>query len=61
QNGNTTENGAYNLSGTHQYYNPDGSINNMVELRAALMAVSRESDATWVIPSEDEWYKAAYH
>ena len=21
----------------------------------------RESDATWVIPSEDEWYKAAYH
>ncbi|MHC4697182.1 MAG: SUMF1/EgtB/PvdO family nonheme iron enzyme, partial [Planctomycetota bacterium] len=21
----------------------------------------REPDATWVIPSEDEWYKAAYH
>ncbi|UCC29216.1 MAG: SUMF1/EgtB/PvdO family nonheme iron enzyme [Phycisphaerales bacterium] len=26
-----------------------------------LMAVAREPDATWVIPSEDEWYKAAYH
>ena len=23
--------------------------------------VLREPDATWVIPSEDEWYKAAYH
>lgn len=21
----------------------------------------READATWVIPTEDEWYKAAYH
>lgn len=26
-----------------------------------LQAVMREPDATWVIPSEDEWYKAAYH
>ena len=25
------------------------------------MAIARESDACWVIPSEDEWYKAAYH
>jgi formylglycine-generating enzyme required for sulfatase activity len=25
------------------------------------MAIVREPDATWVIPSEDEWYKAAYH
>jgi hypothetical protein len=25
------------------------------------MAVVRQPDATWVIPSEDEWYKAAYH
>ena len=28
---------------------------------AELMAVNREPDATWAIPSEDEWYKAAYH
>ena len=26
-----------------------------------LIAIVREPDATWVIPSEDEWYKAAYH
>ncbi len=25
------------------------------------MAIVREPDATWVIPTEDEWYKAAYH
>jgi sulfatase modifying factor 1 len=25
------------------------------------MAVVREADATWWIPSENEWYKAAYH
>ena len=23
--------------------------------------IVREPDATWVVPSEDEWYKAAYH
>ncbi len=28
---------------------------------AELMAVVREPDASWVIPSEDEWYKAAYY
>jgi formylglycine-generating enzyme required for sulfatase activity len=28
---------------------------------AELMAVVRKLDATWVITSEDEWYKAAYH
>ena len=28
---------------------------------AELLAVTREPDATWVIPSEDEWYKAAYY
>jgi len=27
----------------------------------ALLAITREPDATWVITSEDEWYKAAYH
>ena len=43
----TTEDGSYFL---------DGATSN-----AELMAVVREPDATWVIPSEDEWYKAAYH
>ena len=28
---------------------------------AELSAVTREPDAGWVIPSEDEWYKAAFH
>ncbi len=28
---------------------------------ADLLAVSRELDATWFIPTEDEWHKAAYH
>ena len=28
---------------------------------AALLAVTREADWRWAIPSEDEWYKAAYH
>ena len=31
------------------------------EPSAALMAVDREADWKWAIPSEDEWYKAAYH
>lgn len=43
----TTEDGSYYLNGATS--------------TAALMAVDREPDATWVIPSEDEWYKAAYH
>lgn len=43
----TTEDGSYKL--------------NNATSEAALMAVSRKKDATWVIPSEDEWYKAAYH
>ncbi len=43
----TTEDGSYFLDGATSI--------------AELMAVTRESDATWVIPSEDEWYKAAYH
>ena len=42
-----TESGSYNLNGA------------MTD--AELMAVTREPDATWVVPSEDEWYKAAYH
>jgi len=43
----TTEDGSYYLNGATS--------------NAALMAVTRKPDATWVIPSEDEWYKAAYH
>jgi len=47
QDENSTEDGSYYLN---------GAMSN-----AALLAVVREPDATWVIPSEDEWYKAAYH
>ncbi len=47
QNLQTTEDGAYFLNGTND--------------NTALMAITRESDATWFIPTENEWYKAAYH
>ncbi len=43
----TTEDGSYYLNGAMS----DGE----------LMAVARKPCATWVIPSEDEWYKAGYH
>jgi formylglycine-generating enzyme required for sulfatase activity len=43
----TTETGAYTL---------DGAISD-----AALNAISRNAGATWFIPSENEWYKAAYY
>ncbi len=43
----TTEDGSYFLNGATS--------------RAALLAVQRTADAVFVIPSEDEWYKAAYH
>ena len=43
----TTEDGAYYLNGATS--------------DAALMAVTREADATWCIPTENEWYKAAYY
>jgi formylglycine-generating enzyme required for sulfatase activity len=43
----TTETGAYTLSG--------GTSN------AALMAVARNATATYFIPTENEWYKAAYY
>jgi formylglycine-generating enzyme required for sulfatase activity len=42
-----TEDGSYDLN---------GATNN-----TALQAVSREPDWTWAVPSEDEWYKAAYY
>jgi formylglycine-generating enzyme len=43
----TTESGSYYLNGA--------------TTAAALMAVARDPAATWVLPTEDEWYKAAYH
>jgi sulfatase modifying factor 1 len=42
-----TEDGSYDLNGA--------------TTAAAVMLITREPDATWVIPSEDEWHKAAYH
>jgi formylglycine-generating enzyme required for sulfatase activity len=43
----TTEDGTYRLNGA--------------ETDAQLLAVTRKPGATWVIPTENEWYKAAYH
>ncbi len=43
----TTEDGSYFLNGA--------------TTNTELMAVVRKPGATWVIPSEHEWYKAAYH
>ncbi len=43
----TTEDGSYHLDGA--------------KTDAELLAVAREPDATWVIPSGHEWYKAAYY
>ena len=43
----TTEDGSYYLNGATS--------------NAALMAVTRKPNATWAIPTEDEWYKAAYY
>ncbi len=47
QNPATTEDGSYFVNG--------GVSDHQLE------NVAREPDATWVVPSEDEWYKAAYH
>ncbi len=43
----TTEDGSYELFGA--------------TTDPVLLGIRSEPDATWVIPSEDEWYKAAYH
>jgi formylglycine-generating enzyme required for sulfatase activity len=43
----TTEDGSYYLN---------GATSNI-----ALASIVREPDATWVIPTENEWYKSAYH
>ena len=47
QDAGTTENGAYTLNGA--------------TTDAALMAVTRNAGAKWFIPTENEWYKAAYY
>jgi sulfatase modifying factor 1 len=47
QNLSTTEDGSYYLNGA--------------TTDAQLVTVTRKANATWVIPTEDEWYKAAYH
>lgn len=47
QNASTTENGAYPLN---------GAITD-----AALNSVVRSAGARWFLPTENEWYKAAYH
>lgn len=47
QNASTTEDGAYTLNGA------------VTDL--ALAAVTRNPGARWWLPSENEWYKAAYH
>ena len=47
QNASTTEGGAYTLNGA----NTDSAWN----------AVTRNASANWFIPTENEWYKAAYH
>jgi formylglycine-generating enzyme required for sulfatase activity len=43
----TTEDGTYYLNGA--------------QTNAELLAVTRKANARYVIPSEDEWYKAAYY
>jgi formylglycine-generating enzyme required for sulfatase activity len=47
QDDSSTEAGAYSLQGA--------------VTDAALLAVTRNAIATWVIPNESEWYKAAYY
>jgi formylglycine-generating enzyme required for sulfatase activity len=47
QNSDSTEDGAYRLNGA--------------VTDAALNAVTRSDGAKWFLPTEDEWYKAAYH
>jgi len=47
QNANTTEDGAYTLNGATS--------------SEALYAITRNANAQWFLPSENEWYKAAYY
>ena len=56
----TTEDGAYDLTATSGLFNPDGSYDGGM-MSATLQSVNRGTDWQWAIPSEDEWYKAAYY
>lgn len=47
QDATTTETGAYALNG--------------MNTAAPLLAVTRGAGALWFVPTEDEWYKAAFH
>jgi formylglycine-generating enzyme required for sulfatase activity len=47
QNTNTTEDGAYALNGA--------------TANADFLGIARNTGARWFIPSDDEWYKAAFH
>ncbi|NQT36435.1 MAG: SUMF1/EgtB/PvdO family nonheme iron enzyme [Planctomycetes bacterium] len=47
QDNNTTEDGAYELNGATS--------------QSALMAITRQNDARWFLPTANEWYKAAYY
>ena len=48
QDANSTEDGSYWLNGA-------------TTATALQTVLNRQDDATWTIPSEDEWYKAAYY
>ena len=48
QDNSTTEDGAYFVDGATQF-------------DWGLWKITRQSDATWFIPTDNEWYKAAYH
>lgn len=65
QDENTTETGSYDLTPTQQYYAngdmPAYGHADYYPFRASLVSASRSDDATWVIPSADEWHKAAYY
>lgn len=38
------------------------ALNGIGQFKGELLEdIVREPDVTWVIPTEDEWYKAAYH
>jgi formylglycine-generating enzyme len=43
----TTEDGSYYINGANTWF--------------ALFGINRKAGATWVLPSTDEWYKAAYY
>lgn len=61
QNAETTEDGAYDLSATAPYYRENGSITDHTRLSQIMTAIPRKDGWKWAIPTDDEWYKAAYY